>query len=185
MIGGVFVGLTFTDVFGDLFSDDPATEENYVNPNSDVISAQQTVVANNPESLEDLLLLGNLLGNSDRLSEAIPIYERALEIAPDDVEARVSFARALADGGMNADAELQFNKALEIDPESQPAHYYLAELYMSETPARTDDAVAHYRRAAEIDSGTLIGERSQTQLDTLGAGTPAASPVATPTTPTT
>ena len=40
-------------------------------------------------------------------------------------------------------------------------------------PVRLDDALVHYRRAAEIDPGTLIGERSQTQLDTLHGGTPA------------
>jgi tetratricopeptide (TPR) repeat protein len=111
------------------------------------------------------------------------VYERALELSPDDVSARVSFARALADGEMHADAELQFERALETDPNSQQAHYYLAELYMAWSPARTDEAVDHYRRSAAIDPTTLIGERSRTQLDTLGAGTPEASPDAVPATP--
>jgi len=180
MIGGVFVSLSFGDVFGGLFGDDPSDRENYVDPNSDIIAEQETVVAQDPANLEEILLLANLLGNSNRLGDAIPLYERALEIAPDDVNARVSFARALADGGMEADAELQFQRALELDPESQQAHYYLAELYINREPARTKDALTHYRRAAEIDPSTLIGERSQTQLDTLGAGPPIASP-ATPT----
>lgn len=176
MIGGVFVSLSFGDVFGDLLADDTADRENFVDPSSDIISAQETIVAENPDNLEDLLLLANLLGNSSRLAEAIPLYERALAMSPEDIEARVSFARALADGDMRADAELQFQRALELDDGSQPAHYYLAELYMNWSPARTDDALIHYRRAAEINPGTLIGERSQTQLDTMGAGTPAATP---------
>jgi len=173
MIGGVFVSLSFNEGFGDLFADDESDRENYVDPNEDIIAAQETIVANNPADLEDLLLLANLLGNSNRLVDAIPLYERALELSPADINARVSFARALADGGMQADAELQFQRALEMEPESQPAHYYLAELYMAWEPVRLDDALVHYRRAAEIDPGTLIGERSQTQLDTLHGGTPA------------
>jgi tetratricopeptide (TPR) repeat protein len=157
MVGGVFVGLTFTDIFGDLFSDD-GNEENFADPNSDIISAQETMVANNPDDLEDVLVLASLLANTGRLGDAIPHYEHALELAPDDVDARLSFARALADGDMQADAELQFTKVLEMDPDNQQAHYYL--------------------RVVEIDPTTLIGERSQTQLDTLGATMPTASPTA-------
>lgn len=183
MLGGVFVSLTFDDVFGGIFSDDGSEQENYVDPNSDIIAAQETIVANNPEDVEDLLLLAQLLGNTSRLGDAIPLYEKALTLSPDDVGARVSFARALADGNMQSDAELQFQRALEIDPNNQPAHYYLAELYMAMTPVRTEDAVVHYQRAAEIDTTTLIGERAQTQLDQLGAGTPDASPVAPASTP--
>ena len=183
MIGGVFVSLSFGDVFGDLFSNGGADNENYVDPNSDIIAAQETIVSQNPDDLEDILLLANLLGNSSRLGDAIPLFEKALQLAPEDVEARVSFARALADGNMNADAELQFQKAIEIDPDSQPAHYYLAELYVSWTPVRTEEALEHYRLAAAIDTSTLIGERAQTQLDTLGAGTPMASPSASNATP--
>lgn len=178
MLGGVFVSLSVTDVFGNLFGEDESDAENYVDPNSDIIAAQETIVAQNPDDLEDILLLANLLGNSNRLADAIPLYERALGLSPDDVEARVSFARTLADGDMQADAELQFQRAIELDPDSQIAHYYLAELYLAWTPARTDEALSLYRRAAEIDPTTLIGERSQTQLDTLGAGTPSTSPEA-------
>ena len=175
MIGGVFVSLSFTDVFGDLFADE-SDRENFVDPNSNVIGEYETVVAENPDDLEALLLLANLLGNSNRLAEAIPVYERALAMSPDDVSARVSFARALADGQMHADAELQFEIALEVDPESQEAHYYLAELYMAWSPVRQDEAIEHYRRVAEIDPDTLRAERSQTQLETLGAGTPMSTP---------
>jgi cytochrome c-type biogenesis protein CcmH/NrfG len=180
LVGAAFVSLSFNDVFGGLFDDDTDPSANFENQNSDIISAQETIVAENPDDLEALLLLGNLLGNTDRLAEAIPVYERALQMSPDDVGARVSFARALADGGMQADAELQYEKALEIDPNDQAAHYYLAELYIAASPARTEEALTHYQRAAEIDPGTLIGELSQTQLDTLGPGFAYASPEATP-----
>ncbi len=179
MIGGVFVGLTFTDVFGDLFSGD-GDDENFADPNSGVVAEAETVVANNPDDLEDVLFLASLLANIGRLGDAIPHYEHAIDLAPDDVDARLSFARALADGDMQADAELQFTKVLEMDPDNQQAHYYLAELYMAWEPARTQEAIPHYQRSVEIDPTTLIGERSRTRLDTLGATMPQASPAASP-----
>lgn len=185
LIGGVFVGLGASDIFGDLFNDDGGNQENYIDPNSDVIAAQETIVANSPDDVENVLLLASLLANSGRLADAIPYFEHVLDLVPDDVAARLTFARSLADGGMLADAELQFERVLEMDPDSQQAHYYLAQLYMASSPQRVDEAIVHYRAAAEIDTTTLIGERAQTQLDTLGAGTwpdasPAASLVATP-----
>jgi len=177
LLGGAFVSLTYSDVFGDLFSDD-GSDENWEDPNEDIIAAQETMVANNPDSVEDILLLANLLGNTGRLGDAIPLYERALELAPDDTAARVAFAQALAAGDLNVDAEFQLLRALEIDPDIQQAHYYLAELYVAWDPPRTDEAIAHYWTVVQIDPTTLIGERAQTQLDTLGAGSPPASPPA-------
>jgi tetratricopeptide (TPR) repeat protein len=177
LLGGAFVSLSFGDVFGDLFSDD-GNDENWEDPNEDIVAAQETVVANNPDSVEDILVLANLLGNTGRLGDAIPLYERALELAPDDTAARVAFAQALAAGDLQVDAEFQLQRTLEIDPNNQQAHYYLAELYLAWNPSRTEEAISHYWRVVQIDPTTLIGERAQTQLDTLGAGTPPASPVA-------
>lgn len=180
MIGAAVFTISADQLLGDAGQSDEGDLENFRDPSQDLIDEQQIVVANNPDDLEATLLLANLLGNSGRLSEAIPLYERAIDLAPDDVEVRVSFARALADGGMPADAELQFLKALELDPRHQAAHYYLAEMYRMSTPPRTDEAIIHYRQAAEIDTATLIGERAATQLATLGGGTPTGSPQATP-----
>ena len=177
LLGGAFVSLSYSDVFGDLFSDE-GSEENWEDPNEDIVAAQETIVANNPESVEDILVLANLLGNTGRLGDAIPLYERALELAPDDTAARVAFAQALASGDLNVDAEFQLLRTLEIDPDNQDAHYYLAELYVAWDPPRTEEAVAHYWRVVQIDPTTLKAERAQTQLDTLGAGTPPASPLA-------
>lgn len=178
LLGAAIATLSPGDLFGSDGSSDDGSSENFGDQNRDVIAEQQTVVALDPEDLEATLLLANLLGNSARLGEAIPLYERATDLAPDDPGVRLAFARALADGGMNADAELQFLRALELDPESQEAHYYLAELYASWSPPRTDEAIPHYQRAVEIDPTTRISELASTQLAALGAATPGGSPPA-------
>lgn len=180
MIGAAVFTISAEELFGDIGQTDEGDLENFQDPSEDLIAEQQTVVAENPDDLEEILLLANLLGNSGRLSEAIPLYERAITLAPEDVEVRVSFARALADGGMAADAELQFSRALELNPRHQAAHYYLAELYRMSTPPRTDEAIVHYRQAAQSDPSTLIGERAATELASRGGATPTGSPGATP-----
>jgi cytochrome c-type biogenesis protein CcmH/NrfG len=167
------------DLFG-LGDDDPDMAENIDDPNNDVIAAQQTAVAENPDDYEALLLLANLLGNSNRLDEAIPVYENALQMRPDDAATRLDFARALADGDKRADAEIQFRKVIELDPNNQAAHYYLAELYRTSTPSRSDEAIPLYIRVVEIDSAAYLAEQAGNQLYSLGVANPLASPSASP-----
>jgi cytochrome c-type biogenesis protein CcmH/NrfG len=165
------------DIFGS-DDDDPGT--NIEDPNADLVSAQETKVAENPDDYEALVLLANVLGNSNRLDEAIPIYEKALQQRPDDAATRLDFARALYDGGKMADAEVQFRKVIELDPDNQAAVYYLAELYRTSSPIRTDEAIPLYQRAVAIDDQSFIGEQSANHLNALGAPGPLSSPSSSP-----
>jgi cytochrome c-type biogenesis protein CcmH/NrfG len=167
--------ISFDGLFGD--SNDPTdAAENYKDPNADIIGEQQTIVAEHPDDFASLALLANLLSNTGRLKEAIPIYEKALSIRPDDVGTRLDFARALGDGNLRADAEAQYKTILTQDPENQQAHYYLAELYRNWVPMRKDEAISEYQKVVELDSSTYIAQQSRDQLVSLGAATPNASP---------
>lgn len=165
----------------DLLGGDSPDDEVINDPNEDVIADAQTAVAQDPDNFEQLLLLGNLLGNSNRVDESIPIYEQAIALRPDDATARFSFARVLDDGGMKADAEVQYLKAIELNPDYQAAHYYLAEMYRLSQPSRVQEAIPHYQRAIEIDPGSFMAEQSSNQLTAVGAGTPGSPSAATPT----
>ena len=178
----IAVALATVD-FSSIFGGNAEDEANWEDPNADLIVEQQTAVAQDPDDVESILFLANLLGNTGRINEAVPYYERAVELAPNDVGVRIDFARSLGDAGLLADAEAQFKVALEQDPESQPAHYYLAELYRLSDPPRLEEAIPHYQRAAEIDETAFLAERARGQLTMLTAGTPGtavASPEATP-----
>lgn len=177
LVGSALVVLPFDELFN---SDDPADAENFTNPNSDLIEELTATVEANPNDVDANLLLANIMGNSGQLTEAIPYYERAIDLAPDDSSVRLDFARALADGDLHQDAELQFQRALELDPESQEAMYYLAELYLDWDPPRTEEADSLLNKAVSIDPETFIGEQATNRLNSMN-GTPAAQ--STPATP--
>lgn len=172
------LALTAID-FGSLFRHDGG-DGNVTDPNANLIADQETVVARNPNDVDQVVLLANLLGNTGKIQEAIPWYEKALELTPDDAGIRLDFARSLAGANLRTDAEAQFERVLKDEPDNQQAHYYLAELYMNWDPPRTDEAFAHYQRAAAIDPGSFLGERSQNRVDTMTLSTPGATPRSTP-----
>jgi len=75
----------------------------------------------NPDDPQAAIGLANFLANTGKLSDAIPWYEKAIELSPHDGSIRLDFARSLAAGAMNGDAELQFQKAIELPSGSASA----------------------------------------------------------------
>ena len=92
----------------------------------------------------------NYLANTGELTAAIPWYEKAISLAPDDATLRLDFARSLSSGDLHGDAELQFNRAIELQPENPEAHYYLGELYYAMSPQRTVDAINEYEETIAL-----------------------------------
>ena len=181
LLASAFVVIPFDELFG---LNDEENAENLPDPNEDLIEEQMQVVEENPDDIDSVLLLANILGNTGRLDEAIPYYERAVELAPEDASVRLDFARALADGGLHADAELQFERTIELNPDSQEAHYYLAELYMEWEPPRTDEAVELYEEAIALDPDSQRAELARNRLSSIaGTTSDIATPEPSPATP--
>jgi tetratricopeptide (TPR) repeat protein len=147
---------------------DGGDDEVIVDPNADLVAEQQTVVAQDPYNIDQMVLLANLLSNTGRMNEATEWYERALELDPDNHGVRLDFARSLQDHGLNADAEAQFLRVLEAEPENLPGHYYLARLYMDWKPQRRDEARSHFERVIEINPTSFLAEEAKRTLDTMG-----------------
>lgn len=173
MLAVALVSVDFAQLFG---TNNDA--ENYIDQQADIVMEQETVVAENPDDVNEIVLLANMLGNTGRHQEAVPWYEKAIGLAPDDHGIRLDFARMLSSADLIPDAEAQFRIVLDADPENQPAHYYLAQMYLSMDPPRSDEAIEHYQRAVEIDSSTFLAEMAQEQLDVLQTRSSAATPVA-------
>lgn len=172
IIGGS-VGSVIVDGIG---SDDPDPQEFNADARGSLVDELLQEVEANPQDASRMALLANVLANDGRIEEAITWYERSLELAPDDVQTRLSFAVSLASAGKAADAEIQYLRILQADPAQAEAHYYLGELYRAWTPSRIDEAMGHYRQVVVLVPGTFIAERAATALVAFGFASPVASP---------
>jgi cytochrome c-type biogenesis protein CcmH/NrfG len=134
-------------------SDEP-TEE-------DLLRAQ---LEDDPEDVGSMILLAELLANTGRSDEAIRWYERAVERRPDQVTLRIAFGSVLMRQRFDLDAELQFQRALEIDPEDEQALFLLGQLYEQSTPPRQEEAEEMYRRVIETSPESFFAELARDAL---------------------
>jgi Tfp pilus assembly protein PilF len=73
----------------------------------------QQIDPQSPEAFNALASLAAYEGSND---EAKTLYEKAIAIASDNVEARIGLAKIFIKEGKYPDAELQLRSALETDP---------------------------------------------------------------------
>lgn len=166
MLAVALVTIDFSGLWGD------GDDDVIVDPNADLIADQQTVVAQDPDNVDQVVLLANLLANTGLMPEAMDWYERALDLAPDDNSIRLDFARSLQTNSMPTDAEAQFLQVLDADPNSISGHYYLAELYMDWKPQRRDEAKHHYEQVLEINPDSFLAEQARLELELMSRATP-------------
>jgi TolB-like protein len=79
---------------------------------------------------------------------------RALQLSDDEAEAHVYLAesRRILDWDLDG-AEAEFNRAVEIDPNSTPSNYFIAALYAAR--GDRDKALAYLQRTSKIDPASL------------------------------
>jgi tetratricopeptide (TPR) repeat protein len=173
---GAGLGNAFFDALGDDDPPDPAEESRRTE------QAWREEIERDPNDTVAMLALANLLANNGQLDEAITWYERALALDPENWGARFDFAQSLAEGGKHADAELQYRKVIEAQPDNERYHYFLADLYLNWQPPRTEEAIREYQAAIAAAPDSVIADEARAQLTALGvdAGTPPATPNATP-----
>ncbi|MEX1158033.1 MAG: tetratricopeptide repeat protein [Thermomicrobiales bacterium] len=147
-----------------------------VTPGAEV-ARLETAIADDPDDIDSMVVLAEVLANSGRISESFPWFERAIEQRPDDATLRLAFGRALQRSGNSFDAELQLKRAVELDPASSAPPFYLGLFYESQEPPDTDAALEWYQRAIDAAPDSLIAGQAR---DRLAALNPGASPVSTP-----
>jgi Flp pilus assembly protein TadD len=92
--------------------------------------------------------LGQMLGERGRIEEAIPHFQKALEIDPRLEEARSNLGHVHLAQGRADEAMLDFLKMLQLRPSSAEAHAYLGDALMQQD--RVDPAIRQYRKALEL-----------------------------------
>jgi len=101
-------------------------------------------------SEQPYLNLGSLLMEQSRTGEAIPLLQKAVELAPKDAICRLKLGTAYLRLGKLIDARRDLEKAVQLAPDDPAAHYQLGKLY-KEMKA-VDRAKAEFDRTAELQS---------------------------------
>ena len=175
LIGG-FVGTLLFD------SDDgsDSSGDNAVVNSSELLEELRRSAEANPDSSMAQAAYANYLANTGDITTAIPFYERAIELEPDNWTFRLDFSQSLSNSGYLADAEYQLDTILDQDRENAEAWFYLAELYLQFDPPRDDEAIFAYQQVIRYDPTSFLAEQASARLTELGVATPQASPVAQP-----
>lgn len=101
-----------------------------------------------PDDAETLVVLADLYAHTGRIRDAIPLFEKAIQLRPDDLTVRLSYAQALLANGYLADAGAQLRHALELSPENPQVLYLLGQVAERRSPPDLAAARNWYERAA-------------------------------------
>lgn len=116
-------------------------------------SAGETPVSTAPqptESVDDLLTRGRALAAQKKFAEALPLFERAAQLAPDSIDAWVNLCYILGELKRWQDALTACNRALALDDEE--AWIWGIKGLVLRKQGHTDEAIAAYDRALVIDA---------------------------------
>lgn len=91
-------------------------------------------------------MLGKSLKQSDNPKLALPYFQRAAELAPNDLEIRLAYGILLAEMELFEEARKELSFVIEKDEQNADAHYNLGVLYAVSTD-RKDDALSHLEKA--------------------------------------
>ena len=142
---------------------------------SNLVPTYEARLRDNPNDVNTMVVLANVLQNQGDYPSAINWYEKAVNLKPDDLDIRLAFGQALEAYAQDYDAEAQYQKAIAIDPKSAEAEFYLGQLYDRWNPPRPEDARIHYNRASELEPEGSWGQAARDALARLNA-TPTPKP---------
>ena len=105
---------------------------------------------NSPRILEQLAIAYEQVKD---YPNAIEAYRKAMALDEDGLELRKGLAQALLDNKQDEEAEKEFLRILEADPDEGVAYFRLAQIYKNRRDF--DKALTHYNKASSILVGSL------------------------------
>ncbi|HET7035327.1 MAG TPA: tetratricopeptide repeat protein [Thermomicrobiaceae bacterium] len=134
-----------------------------------------------PNDVNAMSVLADILANSGRIDEAVPYYEKVIQQKPNDEALRVAFGSALMHANYNGDAEQELLKARELTPSDPQPLYLLGQLYESWQPPRLDDARKMYQAVLDTAPDSSYAARAKDRLSALDIPpAPSGTPIGTP-----
>lgn len=125
-------------------------------------------VRQNPRDLAALVGLGNAYYDTKRWAEAVPWYEKALAVAPNDVNVRTDLGTAFLYSGNPDKAKEQWLKVLEQDPNKVETHYNLGVLYSGQTPPDNEAAAKEWETVIRMAPSSEQAKSAEQKLKAMG-----------------
>jgi tetratricopeptide (TPR) repeat protein len=114
----------------------------------DARDAADEVRAHEPDHLETLQVLGEVLVLEGEADEAVRVFSRACELSPRDPGLLRHLGRAAVAAGKEGDSERALRRAVAIDPDFVAAHVDLGRILLA--AGRVDEAVAECQAALDV-----------------------------------
>jgi Flp pilus assembly protein TadD len=107
------------------------------------------ILKNAPNDVVAMQLLGVLVGQRGRPSEAIELIGKAIQLIPTIAAFHNNLANVLRDAGRLESAVAAYRRAIELDPQFSQAYSNLGNALSD--MGRLDEAIAAYSRAVELN----------------------------------
>lgn len=117
---------------------------------ADAEAAFREAIAREPQRVDALYNLGNLLNDAQRYEQAIPLYERCLTLHPDNANHWHNYGIALRELNRVAEAERALQLALQLDPRNPDIWCNIG--LVAHNQERFEQAKACYRQSIDLDS---------------------------------
>ncbi len=111
------------------------------------------IIAQQPNHVEALHLLANVLFQNGRIEQSLEFANRAAQLRPGDSHFHFNLGISLVKLGRLDEAEVSYRRALAVSPDNAEAHFNLANLCRDRQ--RTNDALRHYEQAIKANPNYL------------------------------
>lgn len=135
-------------------------------PNANIlheINRLREVVNKEPDNLQALLSLSNILQDNGFYDQAAVYYKRYLTKMPKNVDARVDYGVTLFEGGNTPEAIDQIKNALKIDPDHQIGLFNLGIIYLN--AGDIQEANAAFKKCVKVDPNSDIAKKAKQAID--------------------
>ncbi len=121
----------------------------------------------NPSDPNTIGDLADYYDKTGQYQQALFLYQRYLQLRPDDARARVSVGELLLGTGDIPSAQTQFTQAIALKPIAQTAaraHFGLGSAYAALQPPRFIDALNEFQQASDLDPTGEVGGSARDRL---------------------